>query len=169
MITSALSSMASFAAQQQEYAAAKKRYEQNAENARRGAINQYSAIQLKAIQQGALSNQKGFQANIDNAKAAATATTAAGEGGVQGNSVGQLMSSLFAQGGRYDAALMRNLGTTDDAASAAMEAAEIGGQGNINRVPIPTAPSPLGMITDLFGSAVGYADQRQKAASGLAY
>jgi hypothetical protein len=155
LIVSAASAMASFAGQQAEHAAAKKRYAANAENARTATINQYAALQLKAQQEGAKKHQAEFTNKISDAQALATLNVAADEGGVGfgSGSAQQLMRANAAGFGRERNVLQRNLGMTMAYLSNEGEATQNKGQGQINSVANPIAPSPFAAIAGFASSA----------------
>jgi hypothetical protein len=154
LAVSAASGVIGFMGQQQAYGEQVTEYNQNAENARTAAINAWEADQTRANQEGAAATQKKFEANVQTAEAAATAETAAGEGGVSGISVGNLLGDFYAKKGRYNDSVDTNLGFTRNYLTAETKSQQAQYQGQINSVPIPTPPSFAASLVNIFGSGL---------------
>jgi len=160
------------AGQMMEYSAAKSQYQaqmeiqkQNAINASLAAEANYSNLNIRAQQEDAARHQNQFESNIEAAKAASTLEVAASEGGVSGLSVDALLHDIYAQAGRHEAALSLNQRMSRDYLKGEMRAAELGGQNQINSVPIPEKPSFAPYLINAFGSGLNaYAGYKQRKA-----
>lgn len=127
---------------------------QNAVNASRAAENQYANIAIRAQQEDMARHQQESETNIEVAKAASTVEVAAAQGGVSGLSVDAVLMDIYAQQGRNEAALDTNQRMSRGYLEGEMKAAEAGGQGQINSVPIPEKPSPMPYFLNAFGSSL---------------
>lgn len=87
-------------------------YKQNAENARRSAVNQYGANQQRMMQEQQAAAAEQDQVSREARMAASTANVAAGEAGVSGNSVNNSIRSMYARADQYNAQVGKNLDWT---------------------------------------------------------
>lgn len=126
-------------------------YNANAANAVAGTEAQWASQQLRIQQEGAAATQDKFETNIAVAKAAATATTAAGEGGVSGLSVDYLLKDLYAAKGRHNAAVSQNLQMTTAYLQSEKEVTRAQGIDRINSVEKPNFGATL---LGIFGSGI---------------
>lgn len=144
-----------FFGQQKQYKQQLADREENRLNAGQALTGQWAATDLRINQEGAAAAQQGQQAAVEGARARATATTAAGEGGVSGLSVDYLLRDLYAQEGRFNEATATNLQMTRSYLTAEKSAQRAGAQNQINSIPIPEKPSIMGAMLNVFGSALG--------------
>lgn len=143
-----------YSAAQDQYDAQMEVQKHNAINASRAAENQYANINIRAQQEDAARNQQQMETNIEAAKAASTVEVAASEGGVAGLSVDAVLRDIYAQQGRNEATLDVNQRMSRDYLAGEMKAAEAGGQGQINSVPIPEKPSFAPYLLNAFGTGL---------------
>jgi len=160
------SSMMEYQGAKQQYAAQAEFARRNAENASITATTNYKNLNIKMQQEDLTRHQSKFQTRIEAAQAAATADVAAGQGGVSGLSVEQLLRDIWAQEGRNSQALDSNAQMNRAYLEGEKRAAQLGSQNQINSVPIPEKPSFAPYLINAFGSGInaytGY--QKRKAA-----
>lgn len=119
------------------------------------AANQtYQATQTRMQQEVAAVSTEKMNANIAAAEARATANTAAGESGVQGNSVSQLLASYYSKQGRYNEALDTNLQMNRQALTDSMDQTRFGTISTINSLPRGEGPSFLDAAIRVAGSGL---------------
>jgi hypothetical protein len=138
-----------YSAAQSQFKQQAELYKQNALNAQAATRNEYANQQLRISQEQAAAGQKKFETQIETKKAAATTTVAAMEGGGEGLSMQALLSEHYAKSGRYNDAVDNNYQMTRDYMHGEMEATRARGQNQINSVPIPVAPSPFMIFSNL--------------------
>lgn len=114
---------------------------QNAKNAARAAQNQYSNLSIREQQEGQATAQQKLDSEIQKAQIAAASEVAAGEGNIGGNSVGHILRDIYAQAGRNDVTLDRNLQMQTEYLQKEKQAAQTGAQSQINAVPKGQKPS----------------------------
>lgn len=130
-------------------------YNDNAREAARATSRQWDATQLRISQEGRAATQKKLETALATKSAAATATVAAGEGGVSGSSVDAVLGDIYSRGARANGAVDENLQMTRDYLSAEMDGQRATGQNQINSVPLPQAPNPFAALLNVFGSGIG--------------
>ncbi len=113
------------------------------QNAVDAANETYAATQTRMQQEAAAASTEKMNANLDAVSARATALTAAGESGVQGNSVSQLLASFYSKQGRYSDAIDQNLQMSRDYLASSMDQTSRQTQSVINSLPTPQRPSFL--------------------------
>jgi hypothetical protein len=130
-------------------------YEANIANAKKATFDRYDAINTRVAQENAAKSQELQEANIQAAQTRASARTAAVESHVAGPSVVNVLADMYAREGRFVRATNVNFDYTRSYFQGEGAAARAEGQSQINSVPKPTPPSPLGAILNIFGQAVG--------------
>jgi len=150
----AASSVMGYVGQKQAVDSQEEQYRRNAENAKMATSIKEQQINRRILQEGEAAAQKKFETNLDAKRAIATATTAAGEGGVSGLSVSHVLGSIYAQSGRFNASVDRNLDINRSYFRGEKEAAHTQGQAQINSVALPEKPSFLPALIGVFGSGV---------------
>lgn len=127
---------------------------QNAANAATATERTYSNIN-KRIQQEGQAHAQVAQANeITTAQALASAEVAAGAGGVSGLSVDGVLRDIYAQSGRNSSAADQNLQMTRDYLQGEAEAAQSGGQSQINSIQPGAQPSATAFLLQGFSSGL---------------
>lgn len=156
---SAVSSVAGFMGQQQQYEAQQQQYKNNRIEANRAAVDNYASTQNRMLQDQKAASQELQQLNVDALKGRATAETAAGEAGVTGLSVDALVADYYGQEGRFERTLDNNLQMNADYLQGEMTATSHQTAGRINSVSQGQKPSfmdagirILGGAVDAFGS-----------------
>jgi hypothetical protein len=132
-----------FMGQQQQYQAQMDMYKQNIKNANQMARDQYAHTQNRWLQERSAASMEKQNANVEAMEARATATVAGAEGGVQGNSLTQLLGSYYAKQGRFNDAVDQNYQMSRDYLWASMDQTKNQAQSQINSMPRPTRPSFL--------------------------
>ncbi len=156
------SSVANFNSQKQAANAQAEMNRQTAANAVIAANDTYAATQTRMGQDVAVASNDKFNASIAANEARATALTAAGEGGVQGYSITNLLNSYNAKQGRYDAAIDTNLQMSRQGLADSMAATQRGTVSTINGMPRPQAPSYLDAAIRVAGSGLSAATDYYK-------
>lgn len=139
----AASTVVGFMGQQQQYKAQMDMYKQNVKNSQQMARDQYAHTQNRWLQEKAAASLEKQNANVDAMEARATATAAAGEGGVAGNSIDQLLASYYGKQGRFNDSVDQNYQMSRDYLWASMDQTKNQAQSQINSMPKPTRPSFL--------------------------
>lgn len=148
------SALAGYAGQQQA-ANAQAKYNDQAAKAAVDAANQtYQATHTRMGQEVAAASNEKFGASVAAAEARATATTAAGEAGVQGNSISQLMQSYYTKQGRYNASLDTNLQMSRQGLINTMDQTHNGAVSSINSLPMVQKPSFLDAAIRVAGAGL---------------
>lgn len=140
--------------QQQQYKAQMQMYKDNIRQAGKTAQDQYSHTQNRWLQERAAASLEKQNANIDAMEGRATAAAAAGEGGVQGNSVAQFLTSYYAKQGRFNNAVDQNYQMSRDYLWASMDQTRNQAQSQINSMPRPTKPSFLDAAIRIAGQGL---------------
>lgn len=130
-------------------------YMQNAREAQRAATVQYTNLSIRRDQTLESANNKLFDQSIEALKARGTANTAAGEAGVGGNTVDDLINDLFAQEGRRSQALDTQFKMDAREIQTQMDNSQGQAQQRINSVQRAEPPSPLSFIIQGASGAVG--------------
>jgi len=146
--------VAGFMQQSQQADAQAEAYKRNAENAAKATSARYDQINVKSIQEGEAASDRKFEAALDARRAAATAVTAAGEGGVSGLSVTALLGDIASRHGRFETNTDKQLQISRAYLGGEKVAAQAGGQGQINSVPIPEKPNFASALVGIFGSGL---------------
>lgn len=152
---SGVQAVVGFQAANAQYASGMEAYRQNAENASLATANTYSNLNIRAQQEGKAHAQAAQAAEVEKAQAVASAEVAAAAGGVSGLSVDAVLRDVYAQAGRNEVAADTNLRMSRDYIAGEMKAAEAGGQGQINSMPIPEKPSFTPFLLQGFASGLG--------------
>lgn len=163
LATTAASAVVGYMGQQQQYQATKKMYNENAKNAQDTAREQYANTQNNWVQQRNAASMEKQNANIDVVQAAGTAEAAAAEGGVQGNSVSQLLASYYGKQGRYNDAVDQNYQMNRDYLWASMDQTKRQAQSQINSMPKPIKPTFLDAAIRIAGAGLSASSDYQKA------
>jgi hypothetical protein len=150
----AASTAAGFIGQQQQYKGQMAMYKQNAQNAQEAAVSQYAHTQNRWLQDRSAASLEKQNANIEAMEARATAAAAGGEGGVQGNSLTQLLGSYYSKQGRYTAAVDQNYQMSRDYLWASMDQTKNQAQSQINAMPRPQKPSFLDAAIRIAGQGL---------------
>lgn len=152
---SGVQAVVGYQAANQQYEAQMDAVNKNAEAAAHATAGTYSNIGVRAQQEGAAHLQAAQAAEVEKSKALAGATVAASSAGLSGLSVGAVLRDIYSQAGRNEVAADTNLRMSRDYLAGEMEAAEAGGQNQINSMPIPEKPSPVSFLLGGFSSALG--------------
>lgn len=163
MLVGAASAVMGYQGQMQQYEAQKEAYKANAKNAIQGAHDNYAHMQNRAVQEKAAAQAQIQEGNIDAIQARATASAAGAEGGVQGNSMNQLLASYYAKEGRFGATVDTNYQMSKDSLWANMDAVKNQAQSQINSMPKPIKPSFADAAIRIAASGLQAAQQFQSA------
>lgn len=153
-VASVMSSVAGFAAAQQDYEAKAAQWRQNFTNAMAAGVDSQKQIALRFEQEGDLYAQKSQLQEVERAEAAALAEVSAAEGGVGGNVVDNLVNGLARDAARNQTALKENYMNTVQQLQQENTATETTIMNQINSVQRPVAPNPLGYIASGIGGAL---------------
>jgi ABC-type uncharacterized transport system YnjBCD substrate-binding protein len=151
---SALSSVAGFMQQQQQYEAQQQQYENNRISANKAAVNKYASQQNRALQERAAASQEAQKLQTDAMSSRATAEVAAGESGVSGLSVDALIQDFYGQEGRYERTLSNNYQMSADYLRSEMDVTQSQAEGRINSVEQPIKPSFAGAAIRILGAGL---------------
>lgn len=154
LVTGIASTAVGFMGQQQQYAAQNQMYKDNIKNANKMATDQYAHTQNRWQQEKAAASLEKQNANVDAMEARGTATAAAGEGGVTGNSVSQLLASYYGKQGRFNDSVDQNYQMSRDYLWASMDQTKNQAQSQINSVPKPQKPSFLDAAIRIAGQGL---------------
>lgn len=130
-------------------------YMANAREAQRAATVQYTNLSIRRNQTLEAANQETFQSEIEALKARSTAATAAGEAGVGGQSVSDIVNDLFAQQGRRRQTIQTQFEMDARQIQTQMDDAQGQSQQRINSVQRASPPSPLSFAIQGVSGAVG--------------
>lgn len=158
----AASTVAGFVGQQQQYKAQMQMYNENAKNAQQMARDQYAHTQNRWRQERNAAALEKQEANVAAMEGRATAAAAGGEGGVQGNSLGQLLGSYYAKQGRFNDSVDQNYQMNRDYLWATMDQTKNQAQSQINSMPKPTRPSFLDAAIRIAGQGLEAAQTYQQ-------
>ena len=150
----AASTVVGFMGQQQQYEAQKAMYKQNIINAGKMAADQYANTALRAQQERSAAEMEKQNVNIEAMEGRATAATAAGEGGVAGNSVTALLGSYYSKQGRFNSAIDKNYQMSRDYLWSTMDQTRNQAQSMINSMPRPQKPSFLDAAIRIAGQGL---------------
>lgn len=133
-------------------------YTANAREAQRAATVSYTNLGIRRNQTLESANQQTFQSEIEALKARSTAATAAGEAGVGGQSVTDIVNDLFAQQGRRRQNISTQFEMDSRQIQTEMDNTQGQSQQRINSVQRANPPSPLSyIIQGASGIASAYA------------
>jgi len=163
LVSGVASAAVGFMGQQQAYEAQNKMYKENIKNAQQTARDQYAHDQNHIIQERNAASLEKQNANIDVMSASATAEAAGVEGGVQGNSVSQLVASYYGKSGRYNDSVDQNYQMNRDYVYASMDQTKNQTQSQINSMAKPVKPSFLDAAIRIAGAGLSAAQTYQGA------
>lgn len=153
-VASLASSVAGFAAAQQDYEAKAAQWKQNFTNAMAAGVDSQKQIALRTEQEGDLYAQKSQLQEVERAEAVAQAEVSAASGGVEGNLVDNLVTGLTRDAERNQQSLKINYQNTVQQLDQENKATETTIMNQINSVQRPVAPSALGYIASGIGGAL---------------
>jgi hypothetical protein len=163
LVSGVASAAVGFMGQQQAYEAQNEMWKENIKNAQETARSQYSHTQNKWIQERNAASLEKTNANIDVVSATATAEAAGVEGGVSGNSVGQLLASYYGKSGRFNDSIDQNYQMNRDYLWASMDQTKNQTQSQINSMAKPIKPSFLDAAIRVAGSGLSAMQTMQGA------
>lgn len=163
LVSGVASTAVGFMGQQQQYEAQNQMYKENIKNAQNTARDQYSHTQNRYIQERNAASMEKQNANIDVVQATASAEAAATEGGVQGNSISQLVASYYGKQGRYNDSVDQNYQMSRDYLFASMDQTKNQTQSQINSMAKPVKPSFLDAAIRVAGSGLSAMQTMQGA------
>lgn len=165
---SAASSVAGFAGQQAQYEIQQQQYEQNKANAIAAFQDKQVAYNTRIEQeQQATANNK-FNTQLQAQAAESKAIASAGESGVSGTSVDQLIGDIQGRVSRYDANADTNLGWTTAQLQSEKTAAGDQAVSQINSVSPGVAPNFLDAGLRIAGGGLtAYNSYAQRTAGGV--
>lgn len=151
---SAASSVASFAAKQQEADAQNQRYNQNYVNSLAAARDEHNTLTLRAMQEQEATAQKDHQLLIEGAEREADVQVSAAGGNVGGLSVDALVGDVIRQTAtqRYNAT--RNAEMTAQQLTMQQKGVVTKAESRINSVAQANGPSPLGLGLEIAGAGL---------------
>lgn len=154
LVVGVASTATGFMGQQQQYKAQAQMYKDNIRSSQQMARDQYAHTQNRWLQERAAASKEKQNANIDAMEGRATAATAAAEGGVQGNSVAQFLSSYYAKQGRFNDTVDQNYQMSRDYLWASMDQTKNQAQSQMNSMAKPTKPSFLDAAIRIAGQGL---------------
>jgi hypothetical protein len=165
------SGVAGYAGQVQQAKAQNQYYKENAENANRSAMNQYTAMQQRMIQEEKAAGEDKIEVARDARAARATATMAAGEANVGGLSVQGLMQEFLGREGSFNASTDRQTGWNRAQGQLELKGIKYGAQDRINSVQRASKPSFFDAGLRIAGGGLdaysGYKQRQQRDAAAL--
>jgi hypothetical protein len=150
----AASAVVGYVGQQQAANAQEAANKEATKNAVFAANQNYEATQRRMYQEAAAASVEKTNANIASAEARATASTAAGEAGVQGYSIDSIIGSYYAKQGRYNEAIDTNFQMSRQALADGMDQTHNATVSTINSLPVPQKPSFLDAAIRVAGSGL---------------
>ena len=132
----------------------------NAQNATEAAVLDYEQIGLRQMEEDAAASAQLEQSRLEALQARSSAEVAAGEAGVAGQSVNQLLGAISAAQGRNANIIESNLKARTSQLNVEQQAVRTTAQGRINAVP---RGSLAGMLFDIGSESVGHLTQFAKA------
>lgn len=126
----------------------------NKQNAEAALRADYSQLNLRAIQEGEAKSAESQKLRIKEAQAKSRARLTAGEAGVTGISVDNLVADIGQQAGMEEEARKYNYLNTINQLQREGEAAQARAHGRILSVPKGQKPSALGLVAGIGGAAV---------------
>jgi hypothetical protein len=134
-------------------------YEQNAIAAQTAMVNTYAGETTQETEARNSASQQMFQNEVKGAQAQGTALTAAGQAGVGGLSVDELLNSEGAQTARQQDAVTQNYQMQDTSIRNQMQSTHDQALAEINSVQTAAPPSPLMLGLGIASAGVGAAGQ----------
>jgi hypothetical protein len=152
--------IAQFQAQSDDYNAKKAAWEQNVVNAEASARDEHRQITNRFLQEQEKTTQKKHVSFIEEAQKGATAQNNAASAGVSGASVDNIVRDIAGKSALNRTYADKNYQFVAADLSEQMKATDTRLKGRIESMPVPQAPSPLGLIAGIAGAGV-------KAVGGL--
>lgn len=149
------SSMAGFAAAQQQADAQNQYYYENAMAAQSATRNSYVNLNIRSDQTRASAVGQATEDAIDAMQKRGTAQVSASEAGVSGLSVDALINDIYAQEGRRLGGLQQQHHADQMAVRSQFDDVWAQGQRQINSVQRATPPSPASFIIQGISGAIG--------------
>lgn len=149
-----VSAVAGFQAQQADYRAKKAAWEQNVVNAEAAARDEHRQITNRFLQEQEKTTQKKHVSFIEEAQKRATAENNAAGAGVSGNSVDNILRDISGKSMLNRTYADQNYKFVAADLTEQLKASDTKMIGRINSMPVPQAPSPLGMIAGVAGAGV---------------
>lgn len=146
--------VAQFQAQQADYRAKKAAWEQNVVNAEASARDEHRQITNRFMQEQEKTTQKNHVSFIEEAQKRATAENNAGSAGVSGNSVDNILRDISGKSMLNRTYADKNYQYVAADLTEQMKATDSRLKGRIESMPVPQAPSPLGLIAGIAGAGV---------------
>lgn len=144
-----------FASAQQQADEQNAYYEQNRRAAVAAMTDRYASINNKNLQEREAASAELFEKRIAGLKAKSTAITSAGEAGVTGLSVANLMQDVDAQMGRQAQAIQTNFEIKRQHNADELVATHHNAISRINSVRQASGPNPLAFALQGIGGALG--------------
>lgn len=133
---------------------------QNAQNATEAAILDFEQLGLRRMEEEAAAATQLDESRREALRVRSAAAVSAGEAGVSGNSVNQLLGAISAAQGRNANTIASNLRSRTAQLNVEGQAISTGAQGRINSVPKGSLGS---MLLNIGSDAVGHVSQFNKA------
>lgn len=149
-----MSSVAGFAAKQQDYEAKAAAWRQNVVNAQAAARNDQQQLLQRDLQEQSKTVQSKHVSYIEGAQKAALAETSAAAGGVSGLSVDNLITDIQGRSALNRSYADENYRMKASQLQAQMDGTVVTMQSRIDSMPRPIAPSPLELVAGIAGAGV---------------
>lgn len=166
---SAASSVAGYMGQVQAAKDQNQMYRQNAENANKSAINKYTLMQQRMVQEQQAAGEEKIEAAREARAARATAAVAASDANVSGLSVQGLMQEFYGREGSYRASVDRQTEWSLNQMNQEMKGVQAEARDRIDSVQRARRPSffdaALRIAGAGFDSYSGYVDRQRTAAA----
>jgi hypothetical protein len=150
----AAQAVAGYQGQQAQYEAEQQRYNENVMASNQAAAVQYEYANRRIQQERAAAATEKADVAMDVREARAKAFVAAGESGVSGFSVDNLLAEFTQRGTRYANRVDQNLEMTTDQIQASKLESQAQAQSRINSLPQPQKPSFFDAGIRILGSAL---------------
>lgn len=147
-------SVASFAAANADYNAKAEQWRQNYSLSLQSGVEDQKRLLLRAVQEQEGFAQKAQETNIQGAKIKAEAEASAGQAGVGGISVDNIMAGIDRDVARNVEADRTNYMNTAEQITAELAGTNSTIQNRINSVQRPVSPSPIGFALQGIGGAI---------------
>lgn len=147
-------SVASFAAASADYNAKADQWRQNYSLSLQAGVEDQKRLLLRAVQEQDAFAQKAQETNIQGAKIKAEAEASAGQSGVGGISVDNIMAGIDRDVARNVEADRTNYMNTAEQITAELTGTNSTIQNRINSVQRPVSPSPIGFALQGIGGAI---------------
>lgn len=156
LITSVVSSAASYAAQAQQANAQDATYKQNVRNSRQALAQQYTDTAIRQREEMAAAAAKREEITQNQRAAIGSARVSAGEAGVSGLSFAGLVQDIEARGGANRARVNQNLNMTLGQLERGKTTARTQADSQSNSVSRGSHPNPLGLALGIGDAAIDY-------------